>query len=153
DPRRKRGNVKKFLFANFRFGDFLLRTAAHYVKLAFQLILRHSSRATDENLLDIRLRSPGVAADGIGIHRRVAPAEHRESLFLRHALDNALAHQPLLRLDRQEHHANAVGPRLGQAEAESGTFAIEKLVRDFDKDARAVTSFRVAAARTTVREI
>ncbi len=109
--------------------------------------------AAEEDLLDVRLRGARHAADGAALDRRIAPAQHGESFFLRDALEDAFAQQPLLRLHRQEHHADAVLAGGRKREAEAGAFAREELVRDLDQDAGAVAGFRIAAAGAAVRQV
>ena len=56
-------------------------------------------------------------------------------------------------LDRQEHHADAVGAGLGQNEAELGALAGEELVRDLNQDAGAVAGFRIASASAAMGQV
>ena len=53
----------------------------------------------------------------------------------------------------QEHHADAVLPGRRKREAQLGALAGEELVRNLDQDAGAVAGFRIAAARSAVRQI
>ena len=85
--------------------------------------------------------------------RRIAPAEHGQPFLARDAFDDAFAHQPLLRLHRQEHHADAVLPGSGSEKPSSRAFPREKFVRDLDQNAGAVAGFRIAAAGAAVRQI
>ena len=87
------------------------------------------------------------------IHRSVAPAENRQPFFARDSFDDAFAQQPLLRIDRQEHHPDAVRPASGSAKSQRRAFPREKLVRDLDQNARAVARFRIAAARAAMRQV
>ena len=52
-----------------------------------------------EQLLDIRLRGAGFAADGVAIDRRVAPAEDFEAFRGRNALEDAFALQAAVLVD------------------------------------------------------
>ena len=56
-------------------------------------------------------------------------------------------------LDRQESHADAVGPGLGKSETELLAFAREELVRNLDQDAGAIAGFRIAAAGAAMGQI
>ena len=58
-----------------------------------------------------------------------------------------------VRLDGQEHHADAVLAGGRQGEAELGALAGEELVRNLDEDAGAVAGFRVAAAGAAVGQV
>ena len=116
-------------------------------------VLGHALAAADEDLLDVRLRVARHAADGGAVDRRVAPAEHGETFFADDALDDAFALQALVRLHRQEHHADAVLAGRRQREAELGALAREELVRDLDQDAGAVAGLRIAAAGAAVRQV
>ena len=67
-----------------------------------------------ENLLNVGLRSARHAADRRGIDRSIAPTQQGQAFFAHDAFENSLALQPLMLLDRQEGHADAVRPSLGQ---------------------------------------
>ena len=117
-------------------------------------ILRHARPSpAHEDLLDIRLRRARLPADRVAVHRRIAPAENRQPFFAGDALDDSFAQQPLLRLHRQEHHADAVGARLGQRETQLRAFARKELVRDLDQNAGAVARLRIAAASAAMRQV
>ena len=109
--------------------------------------------APDEDLLDVGLRSARHAADGRAVDGRVAPAEHGEPLFAHDALEDAFALQAVVRLHRQEDHADAVLARRRQGETQLGALAREELVRDLDQDAGAVAGSRIAAAGAAVRQV
>ena len=151
--RGHRGDVVELLLGEIRLDDFFFRPPPDHVELPLQLVLGHVGAAAQEHLLDVGLRGACGPADGVPVHRCIAPAQDRESLFLGDALDDAFADQPLLRLHRQEHHPHAVGSRFGEREAQLGAFPREKLVRDLDGDAGAVARLRVAAAGATVGQV
>jgi hypothetical protein len=58
-----------------------------------------------------------------------------------------------VRFHRKEDHADTVLPGRRKCEAQFGALAGEELVRDLDQYAGAVTGFRIAAARSPVRQI
>ena len=72
--RRKRRNVEEAFVRQIRGRDFGFSALAYDVQLAFELVFSHARCASYENLLDIRLRCARHAADGIRVHRRIAPA-------------------------------------------------------------------------------
>src|SRR6185295_3406279 len=123
------------------------------VELALQLILRHVCAATQEYLLYIGLGGARSPSDGVGAHGSIPPAQNRQTLFFRDALDDAFADKPLLRFHRQEHHSHAVSSGLGERKPQSRAFAGKKLVRNLDRDARAIAGFRIAAASPAMRQI
>ncbi len=104
-------------------------------------------------MLDVRLRSSRHAADSIHFDRRIAPTEHGEAFFARGLLEQAFAGEPLLPLDRQKAHRNAVFARSGQAEPEMRGFFREKFVRNLNQNARAVACLGVATAGAPMLEI
>ena len=106
-----------------------------------------------ENLLNVGLRRARHAADRRGIDRSVAPAEQRQAFFADDAFENSFALQALVLLDRQKRHADAVGPRLRQREAQLLAFAGEEFVGNLDQDAGAVAGFRIAAAGAAMRQV
>src|SRR5260370_36838503 len=57
------------------------------------------------------------------------------------------------RLDRQEHHADAVLSHGRQRESEISTLAREKLVGNLDQNTRAIAGLRVTAASATVGKV
>src|SRR3954470_18246254 len=56
-------------------------------------------------------------------------------------------------LNRQESHAYGVLARRGQFESENRALASKKLVRNLNQDAGTISSFGIAAAGSTMREI
>ena len=110
-------------------------------------------RAADEDLLDIGLRGARLAADGVAVDRRVAPAENRQALFLRNALEDAFALQAAVLVHRQEDHAHAVFAGLGQLNAQFAALARKESVRNLDQDAGAVAGLRVAARSAAMGQV
>ncbi len=151
--RRQRRNIEEALVGQIGGGDLRFGALADDVQLALQLVLRHAGRAANEDLLDVGLRCARNAADCIHLHRRVAPAEHRESLFASDPFQNALGQQAMRRLYGQKHHADAILACGRQREAQLRAFAREKLVRDLDQNAGAVARFRIAAASAAMRQV
>ncbi len=111
------------------------------------------SGGAEENLLDVRLGDAGDAADDAAIHRRIAPAEHGETFLARDALQDAFAAQAIVAFDGEEDHADAVLAGLRELDVQAATFAGEKLVRDLDEDAGAVTGFGIATAGATMGKV
>ncbi len=57
------------------------------------------------------------------------------------------------RLDRQEHHSDAILARRRQREAQFCALARKEGVRDLDQDACAIAGLRIATASAAMREI
>ena len=73
-------------------------------------------RAPDEDLLDVGLRGARDAADGVGVDRACRASPARSSPSSRTIRSRMPSHdQALLRLDRQEDHADAVLARAAAA--------------------------------------
>src|SRR6185437_15427194 len=87
------------------------------------------------------------------MHRRIAPTQDRQPFFAGYALHDAFADQPLLRLDREEHHPYTVGARLRQRKTQRRAFAHIEIVRNLDQDAGAVAGKRIAAAGAAMGQI
>ncbi len=151
--RRQRRNVEEAFVGQIGRGDFRFGALADHVELALQLVLGHPGRAANEDLLDVGLRRARHAADGVHIHRRVAPAEHGEAFFARDPLQNSFGQQAVRRLNRQKHHAHAVLARRRQRETQLGAFARKELVRNLNQNAGAVAGFRIAAAGAAMRQV
>ncbi len=115
--RGQRRHVEKVLLADIERSHGGLRPAADDVQLALQLIPGPAVCAAQKHLFDIGLHGARFSPDGVAVQRRVAPAEHGQALFAGDFLHHSLADQPLLALDRQEHHADAVRARLWQGKA------------------------------------
>ena len=56
-------------------------------------------------------------------------------------------------LDGEEDHADAVLAGLGELDVQAATFANEKLVRELEEDAGAVTGFGIATAGAAMGEV
>ena len=56
-------------------------------------------------------------------------------------------------LDRKEGHADAIGSRFRQREAQLLAFAGEEFVRNLDQDAGAIAGFWIAAAGAAMRQV
>src|SRR5262249_30495885 len=97
-------------------------------------------------LLDIRLRGARHAADSRAVNGGVAPTQDLEALFAHDAFYDAFGDKPLLAFHRKKDHAHAVLAGGRQGETQLGAVAGEELVRDLNKNAGAVASFRIAAA-------
>src|SRR5688572_12406197 len=151
--RRQRRNVEYVLVLDIGLRDFPFRALAHHVKLAVQLILRQLLLATHEDLLDVGLRSARHSPDSFGVHWRVPPAEHFESLFVGNALQHAFYQQTRLALDWKKDHADAVLAWFRQTKFQLSGFAHEERMGDLDGDARAIAGFRIAAAGAAMREV
>ncbi len=149
----QRGHVEETLVVDIGGGDFRFGALADDVEFALQVVLVHAPAAAQENLLDVRLRIAGHAADGGAVDGGVAPAEHGEALFADDALDDALALQARGRLDRQKRHAHAVFPTGREGEAQARAFAHKKFVWNLNEHPGAVARFRVAAAGAAVRQV
>jgi len=152
-PRRKRGHIKHALVLEVRTGDFVLCAPTHHVELAFERIHIHAGGASNKELLDVRLGAARHPPNRGAIHRSVAPAQDRESFFPNDALQHTLALQPVVLLDREEDHANAIFARRWQVESQAGALAREELVGDLDQDAGAVARLGIAAAGPAVGQV
>ena len=107
-----------------------------------------------EDLLDVRLRVARHAPDRRRHRSACRASRSTRQPFLHHdPLHDALRTQPRVRFHRQEHHADAVLPGRRQREAQFGALAGEELVRNLDQHAGAVAGFRIAAARSAMRQI
>jgi hypothetical protein len=85
--------------------------------------------------------------------RRIAPSNYRQALLAHNALQNSFALQALVFLDRQERHANAIKPGLGQIESEFATLPHKKLMRNLKQDASPIASFGIASAGPAMRQV
>ena len=61
--------------------------------------------------------------------------------------------QPLVPLDRQKYHPDAIFAGRRQSKTQVGGFAGEKFVRDLDQEPGAVASIRIAATCAAVSEV
>ena len=84
---------------------------------------------------------------------RIPPTQDRQAFFAHNPLQDPFADQPLVPLNRQEHHADAVFARKRQGKTEPGALAFEKSVRDLYQNSRAVSGDRIAAAGSPVLQI
>jgi len=107
-PCGKRGDVEKTLVFEIGGGNFRFHALADHVEFALKFVLRHALGAADEDLFDIRLGSARHAADGGALDGRIAPAQDLEAFLANDALDDAFRDEPLLALDREKNHADAV---------------------------------------------
>ena len=71
----ERRNVEHLRVFDSGLANFVFGTFTHDVQLALEGIFVHPGSAAHENLLDVRLRRTGHAANRRGIDRRVAPTE------------------------------------------------------------------------------
>ena len=118
--------------------------------------LRRRSRKpgrSDEYLLDVRPRGPRYLPDGIGVDRRIAPAENFETFLPDHPVHHLATALALLVISREKDHAHPIGAGRRQREAESPGFADEKRMRNLNENACAVPGLRVAAASAPVRQV
>ncbi len=74
------GDVEIVLAFDVGGGHFVFGAAADKIQGPLESIFVHAIGAADEELLDVRLRGAGFAADGIAVHGCVAPAEDLEAL-------------------------------------------------------------------------
>src|SRR5208337_4904281 len=149
----QRRNVEEALVADVGLDDLALGALADDVQLALELVVIHPRGAADKNLLDVRLRDAGDAADGVDVERGIAPAEQAQAFLADDALHDALALQALLRLNGQENEAGAIFVPGGQAEAELQALTGEKFMGNLDQHAGAIAGFRIAAASPAVGQI
>ena len=136
-------------------GHAILDDLAHDVELALErrLVLHLAPVAADEDLADLRhdrarLRTAFRRVDG-----HVAPADELQTRLADRALEDLAALVSLIRLARQEHHADAVFAGLGKASFCMRELLLEERVRDLQQDAGAVARQRVAAAGATMLEV
>ena len=78
---RQGRDVEEFFVFDVRLADLFFGELADDVKFALECVFVHFRWPTDENLLNVRLRRPRDAPDGIAIYWRIAPTEDGESLF------------------------------------------------------------------------
>ena len=105
-------DVEIVLAFDFRHCDLVLSTAANAIEQALESFLVEPFRPGDKKLLDVRLGGAGLAANGIAIHRRIAPAEHDKAFFLGNAFKHALALQTAVLVDGQKAHGHAIAARI-----------------------------------------
>ena len=150
---RQGRDVEEFFVFDVRLADLFFGELADDVKFALECVFVHFRWPTDENLLNVRLRRPRDAPDGIAIYWRIAPTEDGESLFADYALKHAFTVQARMLLYRQECHADRVLSRLGQSNAKRFTLAHEKLVRNLNQHAGTVAGFGIAPAGAAVSQV
>jgi hypothetical protein len=107
----------------------------------------------DKDLLDVWLRNACYTADGVGINRRIPPAEDAEPLLADDSLENSLADEALMSFDRKEHHPDAIFSRQRQGKSEACTFTVEERMRDLDRETRTIPGLRITAAGTAVCKV
>jgi hypothetical protein len=103
--------------------------------------------------LNVWLRGSSNSADGVAVNRRVAPAEHAQTLLANDPLQNAFAVQTGMLLDRQKGHPDGVLARSWQSDTQRGALTRKKLVRNLNQNTRAVTGLRIAAAGASVGQV
>ena len=150
---RQRRNVKKIFVFDVRFGDFQLRSFPDDVELPLESVFIHFRRTRDKDLLNIWLRCSRDPADGVTIHRRIAPAQNTESLFANNALEHSFTVQTRMLLDREKSYSDGVFSWRRQSKSKALAFARKELVRNLDEHSGAIASLGIAAACATVREI
>ena len=150
---RERGDIEDVLAFDLRFGDLIFGAPAYQVEQALESVFAHPLRPFHKKLLDIRLRAARFAANRVAVDRRVAPAEHGQSLFLRDALEHALALQAAVLVHRQEDHGHAVSAGTRQLHPQLSALAREKYMRNLDEYACAVACLRVATRCAAVGEV
>ena len=91
----------------------VLHPAAHAVEQTLERLFVETLRAAKKELLNVWLRTAGLSADGVAVHRSVAPAENPATLFLRDPLKNPLALQTVVLFHRQKAHGHAICTRFG----------------------------------------
>ncbi len=107
----------------------------------------------DEDLPDDRLALLRGRADHGVVGRHVAPAEELLAFVADDLLEELLAALAVLRVLRQEDHADAVVAERRQVQAESRGFLLEEAVRHLHEDAGAVAGVGLAAAGAAVLQI
>ncbi len=107
--------------------------------------------ALDENLADHRLDGLDTFAQARSIDRHVAPAQKDLALVGDGLGQHLLAGFPGLAAARQEHHADAIIPRLRQVE--TGARLPEEGVGDLHQDPGAVAGQRVRADGAPVIQV
>ena len=130
-----------------------LSALANDVELALESVFVHSVGTSDKNLLDVWLRNPRHAANGIAIHRRISPSQNGQPFFTNNLLENSFALQALMFLDRQERHADGIFTDIGKIEAKRQALADKEFVWNLNQNTGAVTGFRIAAAGTAVGQV
>ena len=149
----KRWHVEEVLAFNLRGGNLVLGAAANFVEQPLQGVFVEVRGPSQKQLLDVGLGGARLAADGDAVHRRIAPANHRQALFLGDALDDALALQPAVLVHGQKAHGHAIGARLRQRHSQFAALAREKDMRNLNQNARAVARLRIATRRSAMGEV
>ena len=149
----ERRHVEIFLALNLRRRNLVLRAPPHAIQQPLEVLLVQPVRFGYKKLLDIRLRGARLASNRVAVHRRIAPAQNLQALFLRNALKHALALQAVLPVHGKKAHGHAVLAGAGQLHAQLAALARKKHMGNLNQDARAVAGLRVAASRAAMRQI
>jgi hypothetical protein len=83
----------------------------------------------------------------------VAPGDELEPRLANRALEDLPTLVSLVRLARQEHHADAVFPGLGKTVLLRRQLLLEERVRDLQEDARAVARQWITSAGAAMLEV
>ena len=149
----ERGDVEVVLALDLRGGNLVFSAAADAIEQALEGVFVQPSGRGHKQLLDVRLRGARFAADGVAVHRRIAPAEDGQAFFLGDALEDAFALQAAVLVHGQKTHGHAISARLGQLHAQLAALARKKDVGNLNQDARAVARLRIAARRAAMGEV
>ncbi len=103
-----------------------------------------------EQLLERRRRLASQVSEVRGVGGDLAPAEHRQALGTRDALDSRLLLGALVLVEGQEGHADRVAADGGKLERHDGA---QEVVRDLRDDARTVAGAGIRADRAAVLEV
>src|SRR5262249_52460634 len=109
--------------------------------------------APDENLADDRLDGFGRGAEQGVLRWYGPPAEHRVPLFTYNLLEQLLALPPVVRIRRQEHHADAVFAVGRQLDFELIAFLGEEPVWSLQQDAGPIAGVLLAAAGAAMLQV
>src|SRR3954465_101558 len=123
--------------------DLVFCALSDNVQLAFKFVFIKISRTTNEELLDVGLRSTRNPPNGRTVHRRITPAEDHQAFFADDPFQNPLALESRLLVDWEKNHSDGIFSRLGKLEPKDSAFADEELVRYLDQNAGAVSGLRI----------
>src|ERR1035437_3732670 len=100
-----------------------------------------------------RLFSPGLGAEHGRIGGNLPPSEEMQAFLA----DNLFEHRAALYgkslIPWRKQHADAVFAGRGQFQAQSTAFALQKIVRNLDQDARTIAGLFVAAGRAAMQQV
>src|SRR5437867_10533087 len=133
----------------------MLDGLAHDGELALErrLVLHPAAVAADEDLADFGHDGARLRTTLRWVDRHVAPSDEPEPCLANRALEDLPALVSLVRLARQEHHADAVFAGLGQAMLLRRELLLEERVGDLKQDACTVARQWITSASAAMLEV